>query len=207
MKLKRIMGKFIAMVMAVVIVGSVSIMPAHAEEKIPSITIKVPGCNAVFTMNNVNANYGLYKDYEGKLNYYFLLPNRDSILSCNQSADGGWAYTAPDDEGGGFWAVDGAWNHWLEDWADGEMINLYVDANGNLINDVYDANGYGTGKTFDNSVLKISFIFGNCEGITYESVPYTNGYAGGLDTKELKAYRLPDGSINCPVADIVYAGQ
>ena len=81
---KRIIG--IVLVIALCI-GLALPVTASSSDIIPEITIRIPGSDALFTLENVSAQYVLTTNRDGLPNYRFAFPGMSGRVSANKPAN------------------------------------------------------------------------------------------------------------------------
>ena len=132
--------------LALVFALCLTLVPATAiaAESIAEISIKIPGCGAVFTLEDASAEYVIATSYDGLPEYRFALPGYNGKITCDSTADIMFGQTWEDvipqnsDAGGGEYTSPAGWSQscpakWRE--LDGKgmiSISLVVHEDGTL---------------------------------------------------------------------------
>ena len=144
-KEKRTAKKFLSPALALILtlalyaglfpLSNASASTAHTAE-LQTVTIKIPGSDAIFTLENVSAEYVLTTSSDGLPLYRFAFPGDYGKVTCDQSADVdavySWLDVNPQNSGGGGGeqTMPAGWSvGYPSDWigADGEgLVDMFL---------------------------------------------------------------------------------
>lgn len=149
--------QFSTLLLALVMCLTIIPVSAVASEITENVSIKIPGCDAIFTLENVSTQYGIVKG--GVPEYIFAMPGENGKVTCDTAAlvdlFGEFHGTNPSDSnaGGGAPVFEAGWSYEYNfAGSDGEgvtIVTAFLQGDGSLAT-----------EDTSNMTAQITFIMG-----------------------------------------------
>ena len=185
---KKVFSFVLVFVLVVGLFAGLPMDAAAADGALTTVSVKIPGCNATFTLENVVAEYGyLTSEIEPGLKsppeYTFAFPGTTGRITCDTATELEMCFisTNPFSFDEGFLEVEAGWSY-KYDSTKGDVTIVYIP--------ILKDGSLGTGSSYGGDVVSQAvFVFGS-------PVPYSLASVG---------YDVPDGLLH-PLSELVVAG-